>query len=34
MDELAEWEAGEFVAVMYENHWYPGTVASVMHGVP
>ena len=29
MDELAEWEAGEFVAVMYENHWYPGTVTSV-----
>ena len=29
MDELAEWEAGEFVAVMYENHWDPGRVASV-----
>ena len=34
MDELAEWEVGEFVAVMYENQCYPGTVASVMHGLP
>ena len=30
MDELPEvGEVGEFIAVMYENHWYPGTVASV-----
>ena len=29
MTELADWEINDFVAVVYDNQWYPGQITKV-----
>ena len=31
MAELADWEKGEFVGVIYDDHWYPGIISSFLN---